>query len=328
MVHLKVFRRVAAFSLAAASALVLAVCPLAADTHYLINGVAGGSRPSSTLAPPASSSEPRRDEYGADHSSRRLGISNVTDAMRGYGPAYYGGKTPREANAPELPAPRDAAAITPAQLAQKYNIAIIDRPGYLTGPYGAQACSLIDAGLQKYSAEFVRTLVEKWSGRGAFFCINLYYPRDSDNFKGATEVDGSTVCINLVVPSGENPGGVSVGTVSHEFGHAVFLYLEKLMGQKNLAKKWSALNGPYDYGSRDPGRAHAFVSDYGSMYYYEDPATIFEAFADAPEITADKLSQKDYALLRKKAEFLTQCVEKYIGTPGTLFSAVWDAMNQ
>lgn len=327
MAHLKFTRRCAAFILAAMAALTLSLPAFAAENHYLINGVASGSRPSGLLNPPTPS-ELARDETGADHSSRRLGLVNVTDKMRQNGPAFYGVKSSKEANAPELPAPKDAAALTPAQLAEKYHITIIDRAGYLTGPYGAQAVSLIDAGLQKYSAEFVRTLVDKWAQRGVFFCLNLYYPKASDGFKGATEIDSSTVCVNLVVPSGANPGGVSVGTVAHEFGHAVFLYLEKQMGQNNLSRQWRALNGSFEYGSRDADRAQAFVSDYGSMYYYEDPATIFEAFADAPEITAKKLAEKDYSLLRKKAEFLTQSVEKYIGTPGTLFSAVWDALKQ
>lgn len=311
-----------------ALALALSANVFAADTHYLINGVASGkSAPAAGILTPRSTG-PARNALGVDHSRSRLGLALVTENIRQGGPLYYSAGSSRSANPPDEPMPKNAAALTPGQLAQKYNIAIIDKPGYLTGPNGEQAVALLDAGLQKYSTEFVRTLVDKWAEKGRFFCINLHYPSASDAFKGATEVDSETICINLAVPAGENPGGVSVNTVSHEFGHAVFLYLENNMGAENLYRQWSALNGPYTYGSRDPNRAHAFISNYGSQYYYEDPATIFEAFTDAPALSVEKLSQKDYAPLLKKAEFLEECVKKYIGTPGTLFSSVWDTMAQ
>lgn len=320
------FRRGAAILTALCAAFLLSSGVLAADTHYLINGVAGGSVPSSGKLRP--SSGPARDAFGADHTSGRIGLGLVSEEMRSSAPNYYSGNAARDYKAPEFPAPKTGQAMTPGQLAQKYNITFIDKTGYLTGQYGADAVAILDAGLQAYSTEFVRTVVDKWAAQGRFFCINLHYPSASDGFKGATEIDDTAICINLVVPAGKNPGGISTGTVAHEFGHAVYLCLEGSMGKQNLARQWMALNGPYPYGSRDPGRAHAFVSDYGSQYYYEDPATIFEAFADAPKITAEKLSEKDYSLLLKKAEFLDECVGKYIGTPGTLFSAVWEAMPQ
>lgn len=311
-------RGAAAFLFALLAAFTLCTAALAEETHYLINGVASGG----VINPPG----PSRNALGVDHSSQRLGLKLVTDEMKAHGPAYYGVKQSRTANAPDTQPPADAQPMAPSRLAEKYGLTIIDQPGYLTGPYGSQAVELLDAGLETYSTEFVQTLVEKWAEQGIFFCINLYYPNSSDLFKGATEIDSSAICVNLVVPAGENPGGISVGTVVHEFGHAVFLYLENRMGKENLARQWMALNGPYQYGSRNPNRAHAFVNQYGSQYYYEDPATIFEAFADAPEISLEKLSQKDYAPLRKKAEFLEQSVENYIGTPGSLFSDVWSGM--
>lgn len=314
--------RAAALVLALLTAFTMSTGVLAADVHYLINGVASGS-PGGILNPPGAN----RDALGMDRNPNRFGLKHITDEMIQRGPAYYGVKKSREANAPDMPAPKDAQPMTPGQLAEKYHITIIDQPGYLTGPYGEQAVALIDAGLQAYSTEFIHALVDKWAQQGVFFCISLHYPKSSDDFKGVTEINSSAACVNLVVPAGENPGGVSVGTVVHEFGHAVYLYLEKRMGKENLARQWMALNGPYQYGSRDPNRAHAFVNNYGSQYYYEDPATIFEAFADAPDLSVEKLSQKDYAPLRKKAEFLEQCVENYIGTPGSLFSTVWDAME-
>lgn len=324
MEYIRRFRRFGTALLAAGMAVTLSVTSLAEGTLYLLNGTV-------KKTPPASSSTggmAERDSKGEGHSSTYYGISAITEEMRQNGPLYYSGKNSREAKAPEGPVPKDAGGITPSELAEKYHIAILDRAGYLKGPYGAQAVALIDGGLSRYSAEFVRSLVDKWAAEGRFFCINLYYPETQVAFKGATEINTNTVCINLCIPMGENPGGVSVNTVSHEFGHTIFAYLEKQMGEKNLARQWTALNGPYDYGSKSPERAKAFVSSYGSLYYYEDPATIFEAFADAPEITSQKLADKNYSLLKNKAEFLEQCIEKYIGTPGTLFTTVWNTINQ
>lgn len=320
----------------------LSLPTLAAETLYHIKGVAsskptttngGGvlrprtpdtSKPASTPATPDSITV---DSKGADHTTQNIGSQLLTAQIRAAAPAYYGAKKSIEAAAPDaikIPTP----PLTPQQLAEKYQISIIDKNGYLTGPHGNAAVTLIDEGLAAYSAAFVLTLVEKFREQGIFFAINIHYPDSGEQFKGATESNSDTLCINLSIPYGDNPGGISTGTVAHEFGHAVFMYLEKCIGQNALYKTWLSLNGPYQYGSKAAGRAHAFISAYGARYYYEDPATIFEAFSEAPEQVGEQLRDSDYDLLYKKARYLEQMIEKWIGTPGTIFKNVWAAMQK
>ena len=216
-------------------------------------------------------------------------------------------------------------------LEQQYGFPIYDPDGLLSGEEGKINRDVLTEALDTLSVPLIRGMLQNLQRREISFEM-IFLDEESDNL-AQTEYSHSMIRIRVYAPreffDSEADDGITLQTITHEFGHVFHDVLESEYGPDAFREAWSFLNGEHNYGdewSKDCG--HYFAYDYGLTEYYEDVATVFENLGAYPLIASSRFTREENTPLYLKAKLLYTLMDDFFDLSGSaLFDGFLTAMD-